>query len=155
MTSAAFDPTIWWLEQLPGNLKPDDNKVEELERLRSRAICCILPLPNDIFAQIILSSSWATLRAQENVYMIAKEKMPDASEKDRLEAVFRSRAFPQNPAGIRLPEDEINRALKNIDSLDDLVQYFAEKEKEEPRFRRDILGSGKRILKKVDEILEK
>ena len=77
----------------------DENKVEELERLRSRAICHIFPLPNDIFTEIILGSRWATRRVQENVYTAAKEKMPDASEKDLLEVVFRSRLSPQNPAG--------------------------------------------------------
>jgi len=53
-----FDPNIFWLEQLPRNLRPDENKVEELERLRTHAICHIFPLPNDTFTEIILSSHW-------------------------------------------------------------------------------------------------
>ena len=150
-----FDSTIWWLEQLPSNLRPDEDKVEELEKLRSHAICHILPLPNDMFAEIILSSRWATRRVQENVYMMAKEKMPDASEKELLEAVFRSRIFPQNPAGLKMAEEEIDKEMQNINSLNDLIEYFVQRDKEENRFVRDVLGIGKRIANKIDNILRK
>ncbi len=152
--SGLFDPKIWWLEQLPSNLRPDENKVEELERLRSHAICHIFPLPNNMFTEIILSSRWATRRVQENAYMMAKEKMPDASEKELLEAVFRSRIFPQNPAGLKMTEEEINKEMRNINSLNDLIQYFVQRDKENARFLRDVFGAGKRIANKVDKILE-
>jgi len=153
--SGFFDPKIWWLEQLPSNLRPDENKVEELERLRSHAICHIFPLPNDMFTEIILSSRWATRRVQENVYMVAKEKMPDASEKELLEAVFRSRIFPQNPAGLEMTEEKIDRETGNINSLNDLIEYFVQRDKEEPRLSRDVFGAGKRIANKVDKMLER
>ena len=153
--SGLFDPTIWWLKQLPSNLRPDENKVEKLERLRSHAICRIFRLPNDMFAEIILSSRWATRRVQENVYMMAKEKMPDASEQELLEAVFRSRIFPQNPAGLKMTEEEIDKEMKNINSLNDLIEYFVQRDKEEPRFLRDVFGAGKRVTNKVDKILER
>jgi len=153
--SGFFDPKIWWLEQLPSNLRPDENKVEELERLRSHAICHIFPLPNDMFTEIILSSRWATRRVQENVYMMAKEKFPNASEKELLQVVFRSRIFPQNPAGLEMTEEEINKEMRNINSLDELIQYFVSRDKEEPRFLRDVFGAGKRIANKVDKILER
>ena len=153
--SGLFDPTIWWLEQLPRNLKPDENKVEELERLRSHAVFHILPLPNDIFAEMILISHWATRRIQENVYMMAKEKMPSASEKELLNTVFRSRIFPQNPAGLKMPEEEIDKEMRNINSLNDLIEYFMQRDKEEPHFLRDLFGVSKRIANKVDKILER
>ena len=153
--SGLFDPTIWWLEQLPRNLRPDENKVEELEKLRSHAIFHILPLPNDIFAEMILSSHWATRRIQENVYMMAKEKMPSASEKELLDAVFRSRIFPQNPAGLNMTEEEIDKEMRNINSLNDLIEYFMQRDKEEPRFLRDLFGASKRIANKVDKMLER
>jgi len=153
--SGSFAPKIWWLEQLPNNLRPDENKVEELERLRSHAIFHIFTIPNDMFVEIILSSCWATHRVQENVYMMAKEKIPDASEKELLEVVFKSRLFPQNPAGLVMTEEEIDKAMQNINSLNDLMQYFVQRDKEEPRFLRDYFGSGKRISNKVDKILDK
>jgi len=153
--SGLFDPKIWWLEQLPSNLRPDENKVEELERLRSHAICHIFPLANDMFTEIILSSRWAIRRVQENVYMIAKEKMPDASEKELLEAVFRSRIFPQNPAGLEMTEEEIDKEMRNINSLSGLIEYFVKRDKEESSFIRDVFGVGKRIANKVDKILER
>ena len=153
--SGLFDPKIWWLERLPSNLRPDENKVEELERLRSHAICHIFPLANDMFTEIILSSRWAIRRVQENVYMIAKEKMPDASEKELLEAVFRSRIFPQNPAGLEMTEEEIDKEMRNINSLSGLIEYFVKRDKEESSFIRDVFGVGKRIANKVDKILER
>jgi len=152
--SGLFDPKIWWFEQLPSYLRPDESKVEELEKLRSHAIFHIFPLPNDMFTEIILSSRWAVRQVQENVYIMAKEKMPDASEKELLEAVFRSRIFPQNPAGLEMTEEEFDKEMRNINSLNDLIQYFVRRDKENPRFLRDVFGAGKRIANKVDKMLE-
>ena len=154
MMSSLSDANIFWLEQLPRNLRPDEDKIEQLERLRSRAICHILPLPNNTFAEIILSSRWATRRVQESIYSMAKDRMPDVSEKELLEAVFRSRVYPRNPAGLVLTEEEIDKEMRCIESLNDLIQYFIQRDKEESRFSRDILGAGKRIATKVDKILE-
>ena len=155
MMSGLFDPKIWWFEQLPSNLRPDESEVEELEKLRSHAIFHIFPLPNDMFTEIILSSRWAVRQVQENVYMMAKEKMPDASEKEFLEAVFISRIFPQNPAGLEMTEEEIDKEMRNINSLDGLIEYFVKRDKKESSFIRDVFGVGKRIANKVDKILER
>ena len=85
---------------------------------------------------------------------MAKEEMPKASEKELLEAVFRTRIFPQNPAGLKMTEEEIRKEIKNINTLNDLVEYFIRRDKEEPRFQRDILGIGKKIANKIDNILK-
>lgn len=148
----------WRFEHLPDNFRPDDDKIDELEKLRSRAVFGILPLPKDMFITIILSSAWAMRRSQENVYAMAKERMPNASEKEILKTVLRSRVFPQNPAGLKMTEEEINKEMQNINSLNDLIEYFLQKEKierEKFRFTRDIFGIGKNIANKVHEILEK
>ncbi len=147
--SNLFNPEISWLEQLPSNLRPDNDKVEKLENLRSH-----YHIPNDIFIGIITSSPEIIRRVQENVYKMAKEEMPKASEKELLEAVFRTRIFPQNPAGLKMTEEEIRKEIKNINTLNDLVEYFIQKDKEEPRFQRDILGIGKKIANKIDNILK-
>ena len=147
--SNLFNPEISWLEQLPSNLRPDNDKVEKLENLRSH-----YHIPNDIFIGIITSSPEIIRRVQENVYKMAKEEMPKASEKELLEAVFRTRIFPQNPAGLKMTEEEIRKEIKNINTLNDLVEYFIRRDKEEPRFQRDILGIGKKIANKIDNILK-
>ena len=144
-----LNSNIWWFEQLPRNLRPDDEKVAELEKLR-----CQYHLPNDLFIGIILSSPEITRKVQKNVYNLAKEKMPKASEKELLEVVFRTRIFPQNPAGLKMTEKEVQKEIQNINSLNDLVKYFIQKDKEEPRFQRDLLGIGKKIADRIDNILK-
>ena len=143
-----FDPGIWWREQIPRNLRPDEAKCEELEKVRRR-----YHMPNDIFLGIILSSPPIARRVQENVYADAKEQMPDASEKDLLEAVFRSRVYPENPCGMKLTEEEAEQEMESIHSLDDLIEQVIEIEKPEPRFQKDFFGIGKGIAKKIDNIL--
>ena len=147
--SDLFNPEISWLEQLPPNLKPNDDKVEELENLRSHYL-----IPNNIFIGIITSSPEITRRVQRNVYKLAKEKMPNASEKEVLEVVFRTRVFPQNPAGLKMTEEEIRKEIQNINLLSDLVEYFIQRDKEDPRFQRDIFTIGKKIANKIDNILK-
>ena len=144
-----FNPEVSWLEQLPFNLRPDNDRVEELENLRSH-----YHIPNNIFIGIITSSPEITRRVQGNVYKMAKEKMPNASEKEVLKAVFRTRVFPQNPAGLKMTEEEICKVIQNINSLNDLVEYFIQRDKEEPRFQRDIFSIGKKIANKIDNILK-
>jgi len=147
--SNLFNPEIPWLEQLPCNLRPDNDRVKELENLRSH-----YHIPSDIFIGIITSSPEITRRVQENVYKMAKEKIPKVSEKELLEVVFRTRIFPQNPAGLKMTEEEIRKEIKNINTLNDLVEYFIRRDKEEPRFQRDILGISKKIANKIDNMLK-
>ena len=55
-------------------------------------------------------------------------------------------------------KEKINKEMQNINSLNDLIEYFLQKEKiEREKFRltRDIFGIGKNIAKKVDTILSK
>lgn len=95
-----------------------------------------------------------TRRVQENAYVKAKEQMPNAPEKELLEAVFRSRVFPQNPCGLKMNEEEIRGKVRNITSLQDLITYFIEEDKKEQRFQRDIFGIGEKLAKEIDRILE-
>ncbi len=143
-----FEATEFWLEQIPRNLRPDDSKCEQLEKVRTK-----YHIPNDIFVGILLSSPAITRRVQENTYATAKENMPDASEKDVLEAVFWSRIFPQNPAGLKLTEEQVRQAMQSIYTLEDLIRRMTEMEKGEARFIRDPLRIGRRVAKKIDRIL--
>lgn len=137
-----------WLSQIPRNLWPDDNKCEQLEKIRRRHL-----ISNDVFIDIFLSSHAITRRVQENIYSKAKEQMLDASEKDILEAVFRSRIFPRNPAGMKLTEEELRQEMQTIYTLEDLIKRIFELEKEEPRFIRDIFHIGKKVSSKIDRVL--
>lgn len=133
---------------MPNNLRPDETKCEELEKVRRR-----YHMSNDIFLGIVLSSPAIARRVQENVYADAKEQMPDVSEKDLLKAVFRSRVYPENPCGMKLTEEEVEQEMQRIHSLDDLIERVIEIEKTKPRFQKDFFGFGKRIAKKIDNIL--
>jgi len=73
--------------------------------------------------------------------------MPGASEKELLKAVFKTRAFAL-PVGPITSEEEINKAMKSINSLEDLINYFIREEGKEPPSP-DPFGIGVRI----DEIL--
>jgi len=150
MISNLYNSGIWWFEQLPSNLRPKDDKVEKLENLRSHYF-----LPNDIFVGIILSSPAITRQVQKNVYELAKEKMPNALEKELLEVVFRTRIFPQNPLGLKMTEEEIQKEIESINSLNDLIKYFIQRDKEETRFTRDLFDIGSKIAKEIDIILER
>ena len=135
---------------MPANLRPDERKCEELEKLRKR-----YHMPNDTFVVVLLGSPVITRRVQENAYTDAREQMPNASEKELLEAVFRSRVFPQNPAGLRLTEDQIQKEVQSINSLQDLTERVIKMEKKEPRFIRDALAIGSKVATRIDEILER
>jgi len=81
--------------------------------------------------------------------------MPNALEKELLEVVFRTRIFPQNPLGLKMNEEEIQKEIKSINSLNDLIEYFIQRDKEETRFTRDLFGIGSKIAKEIDIILER
>ena len=142
-------PPQGWLGQIPHNLRPDENQCEDLERLRLR-----YRIPNDVFAELLLSSSATTRRVQENMYSNAKEQTPNASEKDLLEAVFRSRVSPQHPYGLKMTEEEIREAMENIDSLDELKEYFVEIDKKELPFPGRPFGIGIKLDNKISKILD-
>lgn len=144
-----FESDMFWLEQLPRNLMPDERQIEELEKLRRR-----YRLPNDMFLTILCGSPVITRRVQENVYATAKRRMPNASEKELLEAVFKIRVFPQNPAGLRISDDEIQREMQYINCLEDLITHVTEIETQELRFQRDLFGIGRRVAKRIDIILQ-
>lgn len=143
-------PPQGWLEQIPSNLMPNETQCDEIEKLRVHH-----HLPNDIFAQLFLSSSAITRKVQENVYSDAKKQMPGASEKELLEAVFRTRVFPQHPYGLKITEEEIQKTLKNIISIDDLKEYFAEMDEKELPFPKRPFGIGRKLNKKISKVFEK
>jgi len=135
-----------WLNYLEPNLHPVPHKIEELENLRQ--LCNI---PDEMLAMRIAGSDWATRQVQEYVYAKFREEMPTTSEKELLRAVFNSRAFPPEPVGLGMTEGEAVEAMKSIDSLDDLVNYFIKREESEEPAPPDPFGIGA----KIDEVLSR
>jgi len=120
-----------------------------LEKLRVR-----YHIPNDVFTDLLLSSSAITRRVQENVYANAKQQMPNASEKELLEAVFRSRVSPQHPYGLKITEEEIQKTMENINTLDDLKECFVAMDQKESPFPGRPFGIGKKLDKEITKIFE-
>lgn len=142
-------PPKEWTASLPNNLMPNIEQCNKLEKLRVRH-----RIPNDIFAELFISSSATTRKVQENVYSDAKKQMSNASEKELLDAVFRSRVFPQHPCGLKMNEQEIQETMKNINSLNDLKAYFVKIDEKEFPFPGGIVGIGKKLNQKISDILE-
>lgn len=134
-----------WLNHLPPNLHPAGYKIDELENLRE-----LWNIPDEIFAMVIVGSYWGTRQVQECLYTKFREQMPGVSEKELLRAVFNSRALPPQPVGLGMSEEEVIEAMKSINSLDDLVNYFIRIDQEELA-PSDMFGIGARI----DEILSR
>jgi hypothetical protein len=144
-----FTRPIFWLEQIPQTLKPDDDKVVKLENLRKQ-----YGISNKEFVVMILNSPIITRKVQDHKYSRIKEQMPNASEKELLEILFRQRLFTQSiVGGVQLTQDEIQVTLQNINSLEDLKQYVVQMDEKQVRFLRDPFGIGKKVAKKINEIL--
>lgn len=131
-----------WLDQVRPEAHPEPHKIDELESLRRSC-----GIPRDLFAIRIMGSPWVTRRIQESVYAQVRAKMPDASEKELLKAVFKTRVLAL-PIGPITSEGEIDKVMKSINSLKDLIEYLIREEGKEPASP-DPFGIGTR----VDEIL--
>lgn len=131
-----------WLDHVRPDAHPDISRVDQLEDLRRS-----YDIPHPIFAWRVVCSPWMTRRIQESIYMQAKREKPEVSEKEILTDVFKTRAFAW-PPGPATTEEEIDKAMESIDSLEDLVGYFIREDaKEIPS--PDPFGIGAR----VDDIL--
>ena len=131
---------ISWLNQLRPDVHPEKRKVDELERLRQ-----LYNIPHELFTLGVLSSRWATGRIQKSVYSQFREKNPKATEKETLKAVFKSRAHIPVPSSYEMSEEEIDKALESINSIEELINYIITKEEAEEPATPDPLGIGARI----------
>lgn len=127
-----------WLDHVRSDAHPDIYKVDQLESLRRS-----YDIPHPIFAWRVMGSPWVTRRVQESLYMQTKKEKPEASEKEILKEVFKTRAFawPPSPA---TTEEEIDKVMESIDSLDDLIGYFIKEDAKEPPSP-DPFGIGARV----------
>ena len=130
-----------WFNLLPSHLRPDKKGISELEKLR-RAF----DIPHDALATGIISSPETTRKVQRQMLRNLRNLNPVAPEKELLKMVLISRIT--TPPSIDMTEQEIDQALENINSFDELCDYIIALDEKEPSFP-DAFGIGKRI----DEIL--
>lgn len=132
-----------WIELLMPNLRPDKKRIDELEKLRSA-----LKIPHEALAMRIIGSPITTRRIQRITLENLRIDNPEASEKELLRMLLVSRY--RTPPLIEMTEEEIDQAMKSINSFDELCDFIIklEEEEEEPPLL-DPFGIGKQI----DEIL--
>lgn len=130
-----------WVKILLLDLRPDKKRVEELEKLRVE-----FAIPHEALAMRVMSSPVTTRKVQRKCLETLRIQNPRKSERELFKMVLISRI--QAPPSFEMTEPEIDEAMKNINSFDELCDYIITLDEQESAFP-DPLGIGKRI----DEIL--
>jgi len=130
-----------WFNLLPLNLRPDKKRISELEKLR-RAF----NLSHEVLATGITSSPETTRKVQRQMLKKFRNINPEAPEKELLKMVLISRIT--SPPSIDMTEQEMDQAMENINSFDELCDYIIALDEKESLFP-DISGIGE----KIDKIL--
>ncbi len=140
-----------WLNMLDPKFRLDTNKdakkIKKLERLRAS-----YNIPDEVFAMRIIGTYWATEQIQRNAYDLAKRMNPRASDKEIFREIIMSRTKNRIPFGLDMNEEEVDKAVESINSMDDLVDFILSKESEEASEEPpwpDPFG----ITSKIEEIL--
>lgn len=138
-----------WLTLLPANLRPKKNFViDKLEELRKD-----LSVSNHIWATMIMGVPETTRKVQKQIYVNFKNKYPEVSEKEILKMVLISRIYSP-PAPIDITEQEIDKAMENINSFEDLYSYIVSLDEKE-RLEENLLYTGiSDIERHIDKILK-
>lgn len=131
------------LNHLEPCLHPAPHKIKELESLRQ-----LWNIPDEVFAMGITSTDWATEQIQRKLYEEAKQMNPRAPDKEIFREIIMARTGTRIPYGLNISEEELDKAIKSINSVDDLVEFVSSKESGEPPWP-DPLG----IKSRVEEIL--
>jgi hypothetical protein len=132
-----------WLNHLAPHFHPAPHKIKELENLRQ-----LWNIPDEVFAMGIIGTDWATEQLQRKLYEEAKQMNPKASDKEIFREIITSRTENQIPLGLDMNEEEVDKAVESINSIDDLVDFVLSKESEEPPWP-DPFG----VRGKIEEIL--
>ena len=112
-----------------------------MEKLRSE-----FGIPHNALAIGIMGSPATTRKVQRQFLRNFRIQSPEASEKELFRMVLISRII--SPPSIDITEQEIDQAMENINSFDELCDYIIALDEKEQLFP-DISGIGKLI----DEIL--
>jgi len=135
---------LHWLNHLPPYLHPTPHKIKELENLRQ-----LWGIPDEVFATMgIAGTDWATEQVQRQLFERGKDEAPRASDKEIFREIITSRTENRMPFGLDISEEEIDKAMESINSIDDLARYILLKESKEPYWP-GPLG----IRNRIEEIL--
>ena len=134
----------------PYHLKPNDNKIKKLERLRVK-----WDLTHEDFMKGLGVSRWAVIKAQEATLENLKISMPNATDKELWIGVLFSRLEVKLkfPAPYDPSEKEIlhkmesaDSIIANINNFDELINYIIQMEGKN-------LDYSSMIQKEIDEVL--
>ena len=136
-----------WLNHLEPHFHPAPDKIKELEHLRQ-----LWTIPGEVFWEGIIGTYWATEQLQRKLYEEAKQMNPRASDKEIFREIITSRTENRIPLGLDMNEEDVDKAVESINSIDDLVDFVLSRESkeanEEPPWP-DPFGIGS----KIEEIL--
>jgi hypothetical protein len=119
-----------WYNVLPVHIRPDQDRVEQLEGLRVS-----LKMRDELFMVALASSPWAVVRSQEATLQSLQQQIPDADERKLWTAVLLARLEIKlnSPAPWDPPPDEIRRRMENIQEImhnfsswEDVLRYILE-----------------------------
>ena len=130
-----------WLKELPVHLRPQQEKIGKLEKLRTEYNIPLRP-----FALRIMSSPETTKKVQQYNFKILKRQYPNTTKKELLRKLLEQRL--QTPPVTPMSKKEIDEAMEDINSLNDLCKFIISLDELEPATP-DPLGIGE----KIDEIL--
>ncbi len=128
-----------WVKIIPSNLRPDKKRISELEKLRSA-----FGISHEDLSMRVIGSTVTTRKVQRQCLRNFRNQNPGAPEKELLKMVLISRIIV--PPSIEMTEQEMEQAMENINSFDDLCDYIIALDEKEPSFP-DTFGIGKRIDK--------
>lgn len=128
-----------WVGMLPRHLRPEKEKIKELEKLRKN-----YNIPHKLFSLRVLSSPSTTIKAQRESFKRLKRINPYASEKKLLRMVLKERL--QTPPVTPMTKEEIDEAMEDINTFEDLCDFIIFLDEQEPGTP-DPFGIGKRIDK--------
>ena len=142
---------LYWLNSLPPHLQPVPDKIRRLEHLRY-----LWGIPDDVFAfNVLAGTRWATEQVQRHLFERGKVETPLASDKEIFKEIIMARTSARIPYGLPMTEEDVDRIVESITSIDDLVEFILSQERKEAARERkepvypDVFG----VRRKSDEIL--
>ncbi len=136
-----------WLNHLEPHFHPAPDKIKELESLRQLWV-----IPDEVFWEGIIGTYWATEQIQRKLYAEGKQMNSKASDKEIFKAIIISRTQNRIPLGLNMNEEEADKAVESINSIDDLVEFVLSKERKQVSEEPPGLGLFG-VGSKIEEIL--
>jgi hypothetical protein len=122
-------------------------QIGELENLRNE-----FDIPHDVFSLAVSASSEFGKIIIERDYKNLKKEFPDAPEKKILTALlnYENHAMEMSGSTEQMTDKQIEMAMDNINTLDDLRNFITELEhREQPLYYEGKIGA------KIESIIEK